>query len=773
MKHLNKFLITVFSILFLGNTNAQGVAIGEWRDHLSYNYCVAVTEGENNLIYCASRYNVFSYNKDDHSIQLFSKTNGLSDVGISTIRYYKQLHMLLIAYSNANIDIIENNQVTNIPDIKRKNIPGGKKINHILFLNNYAYLSCSFGIVVVDLAHKEIKDTYYIGPFGSHIEVCGLAYNGTDFFAATESGIFQASASSSNLADFQEWTKHTGIPLHSNDKFNSIVSFHDKIIANSSSNVINTDTLFAYDGSSWSIYLPSLSCTKRSLESMYGMLVVAGFYEVNVYDSTTACKVHRSYPYPNHAIVTADTTMWFADTDNGLVRNWAGWISQSIIPNGPVSSYVFNMSVEDSRLWIASGGHDDAWNNMYLKNGISSFINGKWSSYYGANVPALDTIFDICYIIVNPKNPSMTYAASWGRGLIEFTDSVITNIFNNANSSLDSLTGVPGYYWLGVGGMAFDDDGNLWMANSGSNKALSVKKADNTWKSFDFSGLVNNNVIGGILIDKSNQKWIILPKNNGLIVFNDNNTIDIVGDDQKKKLSNSAGYGGLPSNNVLSLALDQDGEVWAGTDLGVVVFYSPENVFSGNNFDAQYITLMQDGHAQHLLETESVNAIAIDGANQKWLGTQNAGAFLMSPDGTTEILHFTEDNSPLLSNTITSIAIDQKTGEVFFGTDKGIISYKGEATAGGDVFTDVYAFPNPVREDYTGLIGIKGLTTNATVKITDIAGNVVYETIAKGGQAIWNGKNFNGERAKTGVYLVFCASQDGAEKVVTKIMIIN
>jgi len=763
----------MFSILFLGNTDAQSLAIGQWRDHLSYYHCIAVTEGENNLIYCASKYNVFSFNKNDNSIQLFSKTNGLSDVGISTIRYNKQLHILLIAYSNANIDIIENNQVINISDIKRKNIPGGKKINHILFVNNFAYLSCSFGIVVVDLAHKEIKDTYYIGPDGSHIEVFGLAYNGTDFFAATESGIFQASGSSSNLADFQAWTKHSGIH-HPNSKFNAIVSFHNKIITNFSNTVINKDTMFSYDGTSWNYFHPEFFQTKNSLESMEGMLVITGLNNCNVYDSSGVIVVHRgAFPFPNYAIVDADTTMWIADSDDGLVKNWAGWMSQSIIPNGPISSNVFNMSVEDSKLWVAPGGHDDAWSNLYLKDGLYSFINGKWSSYYSANIPLMDTIFDICYIIVNPKNPSMTYAATWGRGLIEFTDSVITHIYDTSNSSLSPLTGISSYYWLGVGGMAFDDDGNLWMVNSGVNKALAVKKTDNTWKSFDFSGLVTNNIVGGLLIDKSNQKWMILPKNNGLMVFNDNNTIDITGDDQKKRLSNAVGNGGLPSNNVLSLALDLDGEVWVGTDMGVVVFYSPENVFSGNNFDAQYITLMQDGHAQHLLETESVNAIAIDGANQKWLGTQNAGVFLMSPDGTKEILHFTEDNSPLLSNTITSMAIDQKTGEVFFGTDKGIISYKGEATGGGDVFTDVYAYPDPVREDYTGLIGIKGLTTNATVKITDIAGNVIFETIAKGGQAIWNGKNFNGERAKTGVYLVFCASQDGAEKVVTKIMIIN
>jgi len=183
----------------------------------------------------------------------------------------------------------------------------------------------------------------------------------------------------------------------------------------------------------------------------------------------------------------------------------------------------------------------------------------------------------------------------------------------------------------------------------------------------------------------------------------------------------------------------------------------------------------QDGHFQYLLETEVVTAIAVDGANRKWIGTQKAGVFLMSEDGTEQILHFDENSSPLLSNNITSIAINHETGEVFFGTDKGIISYKSTATKGSDKFKkeDVYAYPNPVREDYEGIIAIKGLVTNAVVKITDISGTLIYETIAEGGQAIWNGKNFNGEKAHTGVYLVFASNEDGSETIVTKILVIN
>jgi ligand-binding sensor domain-containing protein len=208
--------------------------------------------------------------------------------------------------------------------------------------------------------------------------------------------------------------------------------------------------------------------------------------------------------------------------------------------------------------------------------------------------------------------------------------------------------------------------------------------------------------------------------------------------------------------------------------MGICVFYSPENFFiPGQNFDAQQILVQEGSYTQYLLENEMVTAIAVDGANQKWIGTDRGGVFLFSPDGTKKIYHFTIDNSPLFSNRITALAINPLTGEVYIGTDKGIISFKSTATEGGDTFSDVYAYPNPVKEGYTGYIAIKGLVQDAEVKITDISGRLIFATKASGGQAIWDGKNFSGKRAKTGVYLVMASNSDGSEKIVTKILIIN
>ncbi|MBC8314228.1 MAG: T9SS type A sorting domain-containing protein [Bacteroidetes bacterium] len=239
-----------------------------------------------------------------------------------------------------------------------------------------------------------------------------------------------------------------------------------------------------------------------------------------------------------------------------------------------------------------------------------------------------------------------------------------------------------------------------------------------------------------------------------------------------KKLNSTVGRGNIPGTIVFAITEDKDGEIWIGTEKGVAVFYSPENVFTGQNFDAQRILVEYGGYYQYLLENEIVTAIAVDGSNRKWIGTDRSGVFLFSEDGTQEIHHFTEDNSALFSNRITSLTINAN-GDVFMGTDKGVISYRGSATEGGEIHEDVYAFPNPVKNGYDGYIGIKGLVTNAQIRITDVGGRIVYSTKAEGGQAIWNGRNLSGKRVKSGVYLVFSSDEKGKEKVVTKILFIN
>src|SRR6056297_122079 len=377
---------------------------------------------------------------------------------------------------------------------------------------------------------------------------------------------------------------------------------------------------------------------------------------------------------------------------------------------------------------------------------------------------------DYVIVKIDPYNIEHYYVGSWGRGVFEYMNDQIKEVHNESNSSLQSM--IPGNDYIRIAGMDWDEENNLWVTNTGVTNPVSVKLTNGEWHSFNFDSQISNILVKDILVTQNNHKWVTLP-GNGLFVFDDNQTPDNENDDLYKKFSILDENGKIITNNIFSIAEDLDGNIWVGTDQGIVVYYNPTDVFESSLFYAQGIVITIDDYTQYLLNTETITSIAVDGANKKWLGTQNAGVYLVSKDGTEEINHFTEENSPLISNSINDVTINHETGEVFMATTKGLISYRGSATMGSDEFRDVYVYPNPVRENYAGDITIRGLVSNVNVKITDISGNIVYETNAEGGQATWNGKNFSGKRVSTGVYLVFCSNDDGSKTHITKLLFIR
>ena len=545
--------------------------------------------------------------------------------------------------------------------------------------------------------------------------------------------------------------------------------------------VFGTDTIFEKYQNQWKKFPGSHLGPNHHIKSFGDTLVIVSAYSYMYYwNNMTDSFIAYEYPIdgtiitpqPNDLIFDKNNAAWIADNTQGLIKSSKPWSYTPIKVSGPPSEYAYSMSASQGRLWVASGGVESNWGNRYLKRGIYEFYNENWSAYNSHNTPTFDTIVDVLKVAINPQNANEVYVASWGKGVIQMKNGIISNVFNTTNSPLQEAVNYPGF--IGVAGLAYDQEGNLWVTNTANPNALHMMNPGGKWKTFSLSPLVSSDVVGDLVIDHYNQKWIIMPRGHGIIVYNDNNTIDNVFDDQKKRLNQVIGNGELPSSGVYSLAVDREGEVWVGTDKGVAVFYSPGLVFSGDNFDAQQIYIEQEGISQYLLESETVTAIAIDGANQKWFGTRNAGVFLMSDDGTKQIHHFTQENSPLLSNNIFSIAIDGQSGEVFFGTENGIVSFRGEATEGMDYQQDtVQVFPNPVRPGYNGPIAINGLYQDADIRISDAIGNVVYEGKAQGGQAVWNGKNYNGERVMTGVYFVFSSNEDGTYTKVAKILFIH
>lgn len=773
-----RLLIGAFFCMAASGSPAQ-TAVREWTDYQSHAHAKNVVDA-GDKIYCATEGGLFLYSKTDNSIRKMSGISGLSDNGIQRIDYSKENNVLLIAYQNANIDILAGNDIFNLSDIKRKQIPADKTINNVLFSGNLAYLSCGFGIVVVNLEQKEIKDTYYIGNEGGYLSVSDMATDGTYLYAATVNGVYRARASEPNLQNYNNWIKETSIP-HADQKFSQIEFFQGRIIANYTPDKWYEDEMYQLNGTEWTPFLPEIRYV-ADMTANGDYLVFAGRETVLVYNNQLE-KVKQVQKYtfsgyeepniwPLSAKLDAQNILWIADQKHGLIK--LGTLAERIVPEGPADNRVFSLTMNGQDLWLASGGRDAAWNNLFFEPQFQLNRQGNWSVFDRKVFPILNDFRDIVCVAADPKNPDRIFAGSWGGGVLEFAAGKFVKQHNNYNSTLQTqLPGSPEAPYVRIGGMSFDSKGNLWVTNSGVQKVVSVLQPEGNWKAFELAEIANKYSIGQILVTLNDDKWIVVPRGNGLYVLNSTN-------DQGKtqevtaRFVNSEGEFFTEMNDVYSIAEDRNGEIWVGTSSGVAVFRNPEKIWSDGILYAARPGLNQnDGFFHPLLEKETITAIAVDGANRKWFGTKTSGVFLTSADGETEIEHFDSENSPLPNNEIKDIAINQQTGEVFIATSAGLISYMGEAITGNDEFSDVYVYPNPVRETHQGPIVVKGLVDDTDVKITDISGNLVFKTTSLGGQAIWDGKNLNGNRCKTGVYLIFMTDPSGEKTKITKLLFIH
>lgn len=763
---MRRTLFFIVSILAVIQLKAQ-IGVGEWRDHVPVNNAIDVTQSASK-VYIASTQGIFSYHKSNHSLEKFTKVNKLSDIGISAIEYSNDNEVLAIGYSNGNLDLIFNHEIFNLSDIKREMINGSKSINHILFIDEFAYLSCGFGIVVVNLDKKEIKDTYYIGDLGDIVQVNEMAFHNNYLYAATNQGIYIADYTNQNLIDYSNWQRITEIPSYSSS-FNAVYISDDYILVNQNNESFN-DVLYSYSVESgmWQLFnsendvIRSISSGNSEIQIVTDRKILLYNENLNFQDSIADTEIPSLRP--SDVLVDENNNYWIAEKGRGLIK-YKNTNYEIIYPNAPYSADAYGVEAYGDKVFITGGGITPQWNNMFINGAVYIFQNEQWSSYFNYNVK------DYLDVAIDPYNKNHYYLTSWGAGLIEYMNNEIVNTYNEDNSPLQSI--ISGADYIRISSATFDDFNNLWITNSSVEYPIVVKKADGEWSRFYFDQQISNLLIGDVIVTQNNHKWVILPNGNGLFVFDDNNTIDNENDDFTKKLSILDENGKIITNHVYSIAEDLNGTIWLGTNEGIVLYHNPESVFEDDQFHANRIILTVGEVTQYLLNTEVVTSIDVDGANQKWIGTQSSGVYLVSEDGTEEINHFTEENSPLLSNKIYDVGINHESGEVFFATDKGLISYRGSATMGSDEYRDVYVYPNPVRENYSGEITIRGLVSDVNVKITDISGNIVYETQAKGGQATWSGKDFSGRRPSTGVYLVFCSNDDGTKTYITKLLFIK
>lgn len=737
-----------------------------WREHLPYHSTIDVTASEKK-IYCATLYSLLSVDLSTNEVERISRVSGLSETGISAIKFDQVSKKLLVAYSNSNIDVIDENGIHNIPDLKRKTSSGDKTIYHIFADNNLWYLSTGLGVIVLDAEKLEIKDSWLIGNNGNFVKTNAFTKSNNFFYAATKEGLKRIATSDNNLADFNHWQNLSGTNGLSFFECRYVTNLQNKTIA-----LVN-DSVFIENGNAWNLFFtngwPIVSINASENKLFVCQRKQTGESQVLVLNTDGSLQKTIQQPgiiaYPYKAI-SVNNTYWVADFYDGLSK-FTSNSYESYRLNAPEDIASGGMTVYNNIFYATSGTVNDAWNYQYNRSGVFKLESSHWTNYNQFNFPVLDTMMDFITVAVDPRDQSI-WAGSYGGGLLHVKKDKQLEIFKQ-NSPIGQTIGDPGNYR--VSGLAFDSDNNLWISNFGSAYQLHVLKNDGSWKSFAAPFFLNNNATSQIVVDDMDQKWIVSPLANGLIVFNNNNTIDNTSDDKWRLYKEGTGLGNLPSGNVLSIAKDKSGFIWVGTSNGVGVIQCPNEIFTSGCV-AIWPVIKEGNFANYLFKGQEVRSIAVDGADRKWIAT-SSGAWLVSADGDKVLEHFTEDNSPLLSNEVKSIAINGKTGEVFFATSKGICSFGGTATEANETKNNVLVFPNPVPPSFNGNIGIRGVPENSIVKITETNGRLVYQTRSLGGQATWNGKDYKGRQASSGIYLVIAEDDNKQEKVVAKIVFIS
>jgi hypothetical protein len=761
---MTRFLLIILSLLLAVSLPGQ-TPVGDWSDNLSYNTARNIALGQNE-VFSSTGSSILIYNKEFGELKKLTRVQGLSETGISSIEYSPEQSSLIISYTSTNIDIVKNNTVYNIPDIKRKYIPGKKEIYRIRAKGKYAYLATSFGIVVVDIQKHEIYDTWKPGTGGETAEVYDISIGINRIYAATNTGIYYADPSNPGLSYYGNWNLVTSLP-GSSAAYNAVVVSGTKVYVNRSEQYAAGDSIYQIDGGA-SLFSYQAGTFNRSFDSYPGGFSISSKEAVRIFsEAGTLLKTISSYgtgsPNISQAIIEGQD-IWIADIGIGLIRGSNMTTFTSLILPGPYTNNVINITSSDGKTFISGGALDNAWNNLWRPQEIFINENNSWHSELSY------TVWDVLRVLADPGNSDHYFASTWGSGLLEYENNTLVKIYDDSNSPLQTI--IPGRPYSRICGLAMDKSGNLWITQTGVPGSIKILKRDGTWITNPVT--IEAPTIGDIIIARSGFKWIVLPRGFGLFILDDNNTPENFSDDRYKMMLVKDTENKIFSV-ITSVAEDLDGNIWVGTDQGPAIYYNPGQIFNADPRAFRVKVPRDDGTglADYMLGTETITSIAVDGANRKWLGTLSSGAYLLSPDGSKKLINYNEENSPIYSNTVVSLALNNKTGEVWFGTAKGVISVRGDATAGGEVFKDVYTFPNPVRSDFTGNVTITGLMRDSRIKITDISGNLVYETVSDGGQAAWDLKTYNGERVSTGVYLIFCSSSDGASTFVTKMLVIK
>jgi len=749
-----------------------------WEDFYSYNNVkdfITVDE----RIYALADNAVFIYDINTQETEKLSSIVGFSGETTSAIHFNVSNRRLVIGYETGLLEVLnEDGSITISADIVNFNQSGEKQINHISEHNNKLYLSTPFAIVVYDVNNLEFGDTYFIGANSTSVKINQTLIVNNQLFAATENGIYVASLSNPNLIDFNNWQ------LLFSGNFTSLTRFNGAIYASSGANLLTINN-------STSTVVKTFTSTIESIKSNGQYLTVSTLREGIVFNSNLS-EVFKStssalYNYTLNTSLTLGNSLLLATSEYGILQtSFSG--NQNFLeihPDGPLSNKVFSIAALNKNVWFVYGGYNSAYVPTGNLKGYSHYNSSDW---FNMPFTAASPIYDLVHITIDPNQENSVFISSYaqttsgnylsGGGLLEVVDNQPLNFYTSENSPLEDLfPSDPNRITTRINGTVFDNQGNLWVTDALASNKLKKFTTGGSWQSFDLRSLQTNKAeeLNTIKVDKSNSLWIGT-RRNGAYVYNETGN-------RKRALTTEPTKGNLPHANVRTIAIDANNRAWLGTQSGLVVYNNVNGVFDASIYDAEPIIILDDEIPKKLLGDQTINTIAIDGADNKWFGTENGGVLYTNPNGQKTLASFNKDNSPLPSNKILKISVDTSTGKVFFATDKGVVAYNSKVASFGDELAAVYAYPNPALKKHQ-TITIDGkdgkhLPKGTNVKILDVAGNLVYETNVvegqevQGGKVVWNKTNLAGKKVASGIYIVLLSNDDATETTTTKIAIIN
>jgi hypothetical protein len=785
MRYLSSLLF--FSLLALG-ARAQGVAYGDWQLHLPANHPQTLADAGDRL-YVADQSSFYYYDKTINTTQRLSWREGLSDVGVSAVAYDSASRQVVVAYRNGNLDLLRpDGSVKNLTDILRKNLQTGKNITQIQTYNGLAYLASNLGVIVVDLTRLEVRDTYSnIGPGGQAITAYATAVVHDTIYVSSTAGVLRGRISSAvNLLNYQSWTREMPNPASPTDKLDQLLTYRGHVYGQGAFRGV-----YCLSGTGaargWRLLNGSYGTAVRRLRtSSAGLLFsfdTADLRGTNPAATAVSTVLPRAAvgDYANDMVRAADGTIYVASDDRGLLRFAPGTTTnpEVIRPNSPATANAYSLLADatTSSVIAFSGGYSgDNGLQAGQRLGFYEYRDRQWTNYTRTTYPSAADFPNLLDMSHGARTPDGTlYVASYGNGLLQWQGPGKFRQFTAGQagvplrSSLDPDASNLDY--VRVPDIATDPNGNyLWVVNRHQRSRVSglfrYRPATDTWQITPwFSGSEN---LDRVVVDNYGNPWVTQSRKGGAgVAMYD--TLSRQGFNFGTATTNSFVYG---------IARDRTGSIWIGTGDGVSYYSDPSLAISAlatnkavPGFSLPYVR-RGTGSGYPVLFNTVVRCIAVDGANRKWFGTPS-GLWLFSPNADEALLHFTTDNSPLPSNSIVDIAVNDKTGEVFVATDGGVVSYQGSASITDGEPTCAEVYPNPVQPDFVGQVGIRGLVNNAYVKITDVAGHLVYSTRAAGGTVTWDLNDAQGRRVRSGVYLVLTSDAEGKNACVSKVAVLS